>query len=75
MADNIVRNEPAEEAVQGGWISDVENQEPGNLGANTPPSESTLWFRTIFNAAPSGIIIVDPERHVSVAENAGDHLG
>jgi diguanylate cyclase (GGDEF)-like protein/PAS domain S-box-containing protein len=52
-----------------GWIAKLENQEIGDLTCDTPLRESKAWLRAIFDSVPSGIIIVDQERHVIIDIN------
>ncbi len=52
-----------------GRIGKPDNQEIGGLTGDRPLRESKAWLRAIFDSVPSGIIIVDPERHVIIDVN------
>ncbi len=69
MNGDATKEEPAHEFPAEGWIAKLRNQEMGDLTGDGPLRESKAWLRAIFDSVPSGIIIVDPERHVIIDIN------
>jgi diguanylate cyclase (GGDEF)-like protein/PAS domain S-box-containing protein len=69
MKDHVVRDERLYELPADRWTAELENQEIGDLSGDSPLRESKAWQRVIFDSVPSGIIIVDPERHVIIDIN------
>ena len=68
MNDKAMKEKLSYEPLEDGWMARLEHQAKEYF-TDRPLRESKAWLRAIFDSVPSGIIIMDPERHVIIDIN------